>query len=358
MMMKSAGTERLRRYERIARRLEPPRYLLLKQAGCEFDASESSEALWENHDGRHPSRGTARCERPSKNMLDLKIELADRILSNCSLCERRCGVDRAKGEKGVCGVLEARISSDFIHMGEEPEVIPSYTVFFSGCTFKCVFCQNWDISTHPGAGRVISPERLAKTIESKDAHGGWESDRLRGIGVPGFFARANYAKNVNWVGGEPTSNIPFILRTLRSCNAKLPQIWNSNMYLSEESMRLLDGVIDLYLTDFKYGNDRCARRLSGVDRYFEIVSRNHRLAARQCDVLVRHLVMPNHIECCTRPVLEWISESLPDSVVNVMAQYRPEHRACEFDEISRPLSSKEYAAAVRIAEDLGLNLTS
>jgi len=349
---------RLEQYERIAQGVELPRYLRLREIECEFDPSEPIENLWQLHDKPCLSMSPKRSSKKQRNLLDLKIELSERILRSCILCERRCRVDRTKGEKGACGVLEPRISSDFVHMGEEPEVIPSYTIFFAGCTFRCVFCQNWDISTHPENGRIISPERLARMIESRDASLSREADRLKGIEAFPVFGRPAYAKNVNWVGGDPTSNIPFILRTLRMCNSRLPQIWNSNMYLTEESMKLLDGVIDLYLADFKYGNDRCAKKFSGVDRYFEVVSRNHLLAAKQCDVLIRHLVMPNHIECCTRPILEWIAEHLPNSVVNVMAQYRPEHRALEFKEISRPISAKEYSTALKIATDLGLSLTS
>ncbi|MEM2839066.1 MAG: radical SAM protein [Thermoplasmata archaeon] len=356
--MKARRDERLGRYERIAAGHEPPRYLLTKKIECRFDASDASEKLWELHNDRCSGIGTADHARKNTSLLDLKVELAERVLSDCIFCERRCGANRAKGEKGACGVLESRVSSEFIHMGEEPEIIPSYTIFFSGCTFKCVFCQNWDISTNPDGGRMIPPEKLARMIEGRDASLGCESDRLKSIAMPAFLTRANYAKNVNWVGGDPTSNIPFVLKTLQSCNSRLPQVWNSNMYLTEESMRLLDGVIDLYLTDFKYGNDGCAKRLSGIDNYFDIVSRNHLLAARQCDVLVRHLVMPNHIDCCTKPVLEWVAENMPDAVVNVMAQYRPEHRAYEFDDISRPISPREYAVAIKIAENLGLNLTS
>lgn len=349
---------RLERYERIVQGLELPRYLITKQIKCDLTGSEPIDELWQRHNDQNLRFRSIDAEAGERNLLDLKIELADRILVSCSLCERRCGVDRTKKEKGVCGVLESKIASEFIHMGEEPEIIPSYTIFFSGCTFKCVFCQNWDISTHPEAGIEISPERLARMIESRDASLNSGTGRREETVLPFALTRAVYAKNVNWVGGDPTSNIPFILKTLRLCNARLPQIWNSNMYLTVESMRLLDGVIDLYLTDFKYGNDRCAKRLSGVDNYFEIVSRNHTLASRECDVIVRHLVMPNHLECCTRPVLEWIAAETPDVVVNVMSQYRPEHNALQFDDISRPISSEEFGLAIKIAEDLGLNLTS
>jgi len=348
----------MQKYERIANFDRSPRYLLTKEKTCDFEQSDSTEELWKRHDKLIVERKFLSHASTSGNLLKLKRELSDRILTNCILCERRCGVNRAKGEKGICGVLDSRISSNFIHMGEEPEVTPSYTIFFSGCTFRCVFCQNWDISTDPGNGMEISPELLAAMIEDVDPSIGFESNRVKSISNSFSKRRSRYAKNVNWVGGEPTSNIPYILRTLEVCKSKLPQIWNSNMYLTIESMKLLDGVIDLYLSDFKYGNDSCAKRLSGVEGYFKIVSRNHLLAAEQCDLLIRHLVMPNHIECCTRPILEWISTHLPHAVINVMSQYRPEHRAHQFEDISMPISSREYSRAIKIAEDLGLNLTT
>lgn len=278
-------------------------------------------------------------------LLDLKRELAHRMLQRCELCERRCRADRASGVIGHCGVTAARISSEFLHMGEEPDLVPSYTIFFSGCTFNCVFCQNWDISTKPGSGQEVDPDVLARMIE--------ERGRSK---TPGTHALGQYARNVNWVGGDPTSNLPFILDVLGNCNANLPQIWNSNMYLTEESMQLLDGIIDVYLTDFKYGNDNCAFRLSNARDYMRVVTRNHRLARDQAEVIVRHLVLPNHYECCTKPVLEWISENLRDVKINVMSQYRPEHRAPEFQDIARPLRISEFRAAIDLAEKLGLEL--
>jgi len=348
---------RLERYEEIAHGTAAPRYLLTKEIKCDFDPDSDLKNLWEIHDGLMSQEGETKATDGKQNLLELKAIMAKSTLENCTLCERMCQVNRNRGEKGACGVLNSRISSDFIHIGEEPEVIPSYTIFFSGCTFKCVFCQNWDISTHPDSGMTISPEDLATKIEDRDSIIGKQAERSKRLEGGFSFGRPHWAKNVNWVGGDPTSNLPFILRTLMNCRTRLPQIWNSNMYLTIESMKLLDGIVDLYLTDFKYGNDECAKRLSGIDRYIEVVSRNHKIASRQCDVIVRHLVLPNHIECCTRNILEWIAENTPSVVVNVMEQYRPQHRAHEFDEISRPLSGKEYAEALKIADELGLSLS-
>ena len=113
------------------------------------------------------------------------------------------------------------------------------------------------------------------------------------------------------------------------------QVWNSNMYCSEETMKLLQGIIDVYLTDFKYGNDTCAKRLSKVDNYFRIIKRNHKIAYKQGELIIRHLVLPNHIKCCSEPIFQWINRNIPDVAVNVMAQYRPEYHAYEHKEISR-----------------------
>jgi putative pyruvate formate lyase activating enzyme len=121
-------------------------------------------------------------------------------------------------------------------------------------------------------------------------------------------------------------------------------------------MNLLDGVVDVYLTDFKYGNNECASRLSNARDYMRIVTRNHMLGRDQCEMIIRHLVLPNHVQCCTRPVLEWIAGNLENVKVNVMAQYRPEHRAMRFDEIARGLKTTEFSEAVGIAEKLGLDV--
>jgi len=323
----------LRRYYSILNGGAEARYLSSKKTLVDADLNSDDEELWSVHGMTAPGgNGT----EGSTTLLDLKAELARRALRSCDLCERRCRVDRVAHEKGHCGVLESRICSEFLHLGEEPDLVPSYTIFFAGCTFNCVFCQNWDISTRPDAGTQIEAGGLARMIEAR-AEGG--------------------ARNVNWVGGDPTSNLPFILETLRQCTADVPQVWNSNMFATERTMGLLDGVIDVYLTDFKYGNDRCAMRLSDVTDYMRVVTRNHLLARKQAEVIIRHLVLPNHLECCTAPVLKWISENMDDVKVNVMSQYRPEHRARDHDDIDRPLRMSEYRTAIELACELGLDLT-
>ncbi|MEM5793413.1 MAG: radical SAM protein [Candidatus Aenigmatarchaeota archaeon] len=270
----------------------------------------------------------------NKRKLDKKIEQAFEILGKCELCERRCGTNRYIN-KGLCKAEDKiRVSSYFPHYGEEPFFVPSFTIFFSGCNFSCQYCQNWEISQYY-IGYKLSEEELAEII---DKYG-------------------KKCKNINFVGGSPTPYLPFILKTLKFVKSDLPVIWNSNFYMSIKSMELLKWIVDVYLSDFKYGNDKCARRLSKVENYTKIVKRNHLLALKDSDLVIRHLVLPNHFECCTKPILEWISRNLGKKViVNLMDQYRPHWNAFRFEEIKEPLKYEEFKKAREFAEKLDMNL--
>jgi len=337
----------LSRYFAVMENRLPARFHICKRIEVDVQKSADEETLWAAHRRAMDKlketvekidRGILDLEslgQPKFSLLELKAELAKRVLRRCHFCERKCGVDRTTGQRGICGVgARPRVASEFMHYGEEPELVPSYTIFFSGCTFKCRFCQNWDISQFPNEGVETDPQILARLVEK---------------------ARRSGARNVNWVGGDPTPNLHAILEALLLCRANIPSVWNSNMYLTQEAMELLAGTQDVYLTDFKYGNDRCAERLSLVRNYFEIVSRNHLLAASDAELIIRHLVMPNHLECCTRKVLKWISENLGRDVrVNVMDQYRPEYRAPEFEDINRRVTPAEIEKALSYAREVGL----
>ena len=307
-----------------------PNYLICKHIPISFREDESLEELWFKHDEALKNFRVVE-DKPNLSLLDLKREIAYRIYHKCCFCENRCGADRYR-EKGLCNVSKALVASEFLHMGEEEVFIPSYTVFFSGCTFHCVFCQNWNISQYI-TGLYIQPEILANLIEKRVKQG---------------------ARNVNWVGGDPTPNIPYIIDVLINCNSFIPQIWNSNMYCSIETMKLLHGIIDVYLTDFKYGNDKCALRLSKIRNYIQVIKRNHILAYNQTDVLIRHLVMPNHIECCSIPIIRWISDNLPGVPVNIMSQYRPEYKAIEYEDISRYPTNDEIQRVLEEAKQLDI----
>jgi putative pyruvate formate lyase activating enzyme len=261
------------------------------------------------------------------------IDWGEKQMLKCGLCERKCNAKRSEGKTGWCNVLDTRVASEFLHLGEEPELIPSHTVFFSGCNFECVYCQNWDISQRRG-GWKIKLKSLAETIKIKQGQG---------------------AKNLNLVGGEPTPNLPYILKVLKEMKrleVNTPIIWNSNMYMSAETMRVLNKVVDVYLGDFKYGKNECAERLSKVPKYWGTVTRNYKKA--KADLLIRHLVLPGHVRCCSKPLIKWIAENLStDIYLNVMDQYRPEYHAHQYKEINRQLSTKEYEEVLAFAQSQG-----
>ena len=262
-----------------------------------------------------------------------KVEQADKIVESCYLCERRCGANRKAGEKGFCGVgYESRVSNAFAHVGEEKYFVPSGTIFFTGCNSRCVYCQNYDISQFSERGNVWQPIDIAKWIENCDCI------------------------NVNFVGGEPTPNLHNILKALSLSQRNIPTIWNSNFYMSVESMQLLSDVIDVYLSDFKYGDNECAMKYSSLPKYFETVARNHLLASKNSEMIVRHLILPGHVECCSKKIIDWIADNLGDKVrVNLMRQYQPCYKAHEFSEINRRITSEEYKEVVKHAKKRKLN---
>ena len=321
----------LPKYHAILEEQGTAQYLDCKHIPVSFDVTQPTDELWRTHDEALQLM-KVQSTLPKPSLLDLKIELADRLFQSCCFCEHRCKIDRRK-TAGKCGVLESHIASEFLHFGEEHVLVPSYTIFFSGCTFHCVFCQNWDISQFP-CGITIEPQHLVTAIEQRKKQG---------------------ARNVNWVGGDPTSNLLYILKVLQLLDCNIAQVWNSNMYCSEETMKLLHGVTDLYLTDFKYGNDSCAKRLSKINGYTAVVRRNHLLAYKQSEMIVRHLVLPNHLECCSKPVLRFIADHLPNVLVNIMGQYRPEYRANEQKDISRSVTPEEVASVKEYAGTLGIH---
>jgi putative pyruvate formate lyase activating enzyme len=183
-------------------------------------------------------------------------------------------------------------------------------------------------------GETYTPEALARAVEH---------------------LRSNGCRNANLVGGDPTPWLSRWLEAFRHVDVNVPVVWNSNSYYSHETAMLLSGFVDVYLLDFKYGNDECAKRISDAPDYWAACTRNHLYGKEHGELLIRVLVLPNHLECCVKPVLEWISSNLGRATrTNVMFQYRPEWRAYELPEMRRMLTSAEKEEAVAIAEKAGL----
>lgn len=266
-------------------------------------------------------------KEPEYSFLHLKRDILYEILKNCVFCERRCEVNRYE-KVGFCKCkVVSYFSSEFLHMGEEPELIPSHTIFFNRCTFACVFCQNYDIVYQDDY--IAEPKELAYLIDLRRRQG---------------------SRNVNFVGGNPDQHSHTIIETLIHVKSNIPVVWNSNMYHSLELANIIEDVVDVWLGDFKYGNDSCALKYSKAPRYMEVVTRNFLRAKDNGELLIRHLVMPNHIECCTEKVVEWCSKNLGRSVrFNLMFQYYPTFKAWDYPEIARRLNFEEMKKSLMIA---------
>ena len=272
------------------------------------------------------------------------------LLERCRLCPRRCGIDRAAGEKGVCGCDNTfKVASYGPHFGEEAPLVGkrgSGTIFFSHCNLLCVFCQNWEIN-HRGDGEQTSHAELARMMLA-----------LQGMGC----------HNINLV--TPTHLAPHLVRALRLAIAKglrLPLLYNSSAYDSLELLRLLDGIIDIYLPDFKYQDAAAAARFShGAPDYpghaAAAIKEMHRQVGvlRQTDgiaysgLLIRHLVLPENA-AGTDGFVHWVASELgPETHVNIMGQYAPQYRAREYPPLSRRPTREEIAQATRWAREASL----
>jgi putative pyruvate formate lyase activating enzyme len=280
-----------------------------------------------------------------------RIERALSLLESCEVCPHRCGVNRLKGELGFCKTgKNAIVDSYFPHRGEEKPIRGyrgSGTVFFSYCNMRCVYCQNYQIS-QLGEGREVSPEELAKIFLELQAMG---------------------CHNLNLV--TPSHVVPQILSALYLAvqkGFKLPIVYNTSSFDSLESLRLLEGIVDIYLADLKYADREVARRYSKVKNYPEIATAAIREMYRQVGdlildergialrgVLIRHLVLPNGL-AGTEKVAEFLGSLSKNTAVNVMDQYYPSYMAWKYPELSRRITQREYHQALSSMEGFRLFL--
>jgi putative pyruvate formate lyase activating enzyme len=280
-----------------------------------------------------------------------RIERALSLLESCEVCPHRCGVNRLKGELGFCKTgKNAIVDSYFPHRGEEKPIRGyrgSGTVFFSYCNMRCVYCQNYQIS-QLGEGKEVSPEELAEIFLELQAMG---------------------CHNLNLV--TPSHVVPQILSALYLAVQKgfrLPIVYNTSSFDSLESLRLLEGIVDIYLADLKYADREVARRYSKVKNYPEVamaaIGEMHRqvgdltldergIAIR--GLLVRHLVLPNGL-AGTEKVAEFLGSLSKNMAVNVMDQYYPSYMAWKYPELSRRITQREYHQALSSMEGFRLFL--
>lgn len=302
-------------------------------------------------------KGTDLMFEPSYRKLQQSGELEKRgkqlwsIMSECRLCPRECLVNRIEGQEGFCGAdSELIISSAHPHFGEERPLVGSGgsgTIFFSHCSLRCVFCINWQIS-HRGDGNLSSVGQLASMMLRLQERG---------------------CHNINVV--TPTHYLPHIVLALDQASEKglrLPLVYNTCGWERKEILKMLDGVVDIYLPDFKYFSGEMAAKYSaGAQKYPEVTKAALLEMNRQVGVarpgkdglirrglMIRHLVMPNNVGGSGR-IMEWIGSNLPsDTYVNIMSQYRPMYKADDYPEISRRIYQSEYNEVIKKAREAGL----
>lgn len=288
----------------------------------------------------------------AKGALKNRIKKAYAKLAKCDLCPHRCGINRLKGEKGFCQAPKnAVIHSYSPHYGEEIPLVGangSGTIFFSNCNLRCVFCQNWPIA-HKGRGYQVTDQQLAQIMLNLQKRG---------------------CHNINLV--TPTHVMPNILAATRIAlqnGLNLPLCYNTGGYELTKNIELLDGIVDIYLPDLKFMDKEKANKyvftVAGdyPKNAQESIIEMHRqvgdlytnpegIALR--GLMLRHLVMPNRVSG-TKEFIEWVSKNLSlDTYVNLMSQYRVEHKAYEYEKISRAINYQEFSEAIGWAKEAGL----
>jgi len=282
-----------------------------------------------------------------------RVDKVYAILEKCELCPRSCGVNRYAGEKGFCRApKQAVVFSHQPHFGEELPLVGhrgSGTIFFSNCNLRCVFCQNWPIA-HEGRGREISDRELAGMmldLQQKGCH------------------------NINLV--TPTHVLPNIINATRIAfenGLDLPLCYNTSGYENIEIVKLLDGIVDIYLPDLKFMDGIEAERYNMAAAYDypqmaqsaitemhlqvgDLVTNDQGIALK--GLMIRHLVMPNRV-AGTKEFVQWVAENLSkDTYVNIMSQYRVEYKAFDYEDIARAITSDEFIEAMEWAMEAGLS---
>ena len=272
--------------------------------------------------------------RLSPRELRNRAALAREHYAHCDLCAHQCNVDRTSGPAGVCQEGDGLfLAGAGVHHGEEPALAPSGVVLIAGCNLACQTCETWELSLERRGAVETSPAQLAALLLDLEKRG---------------------ARNANFV--TPTHVLPALLEGLAVAaehGFSLPVVWNCGGYESVEALRLLDGVVDVYLPDAKYGDDAAAYELSGCRGYSAALAASLREMHRQVETIVRHLVLPAGAGAAEK-LMPLIASVSPDLCVNVLSQYRPVYRASRFPVIARGVTAEEVAATVRAARAAGL----
>jgi len=245
-------------------------------------------------------------------------------------------VNRLHGPAGICHAgPSARIFSAQVEVSDELELIPTFAIALSGCDLRCAFCITGAESWNAQAGEPLNLTRLAERVEAALQKG---------------------TRSVMILGGEPTVHLPSALEIVSALPETARLIWKTNAHGSAQARSLLAGLFDVWLADYKFGNDACAQRLARVPSYNEVVRENLCWAAEESELIVRHLVMPGHVDCCWRPVASWLSQELPGVKVNLRTGFWPGWQTSRHAELCSTVSAAEADRARSIARECTLNL--
>ena len=260
------------------------------------------------------------------------------LLASCHFCAHHCGVNRLAGERGLCHAgPETRCFSAQVEVADELELIPTFAVALGGCDLRCDFCITGASSWNASAGAVFDAGAMAARAR-----------RALGTG----------ARTVMLLGGEPTIHLPAALEFVAELPAQAKLVWKTNAHGSAQARELLDGMFDVWVADYKFGNDACARRLAGIPDYLRTVRENLLWADRQGELIVRHLLMPGHYDCCWRPMAVWLAAELPHVKLSLRAAFWPAWRADRHPELRGTVTAAAGRAALADARALGLTLSA
>lgn len=255
-------------------------------------------------------------------------------LGDCHFCAHHCGVNRLAGELGLCRAgSHARWFLAQTEVNDEPGLAPCFAIALSGCDLRCDFCVSGVQSWNPDAGEVLDAAEIARRATQAVASG---------------------ARSVMIFGGEPTVHLPAALDlvALLPDNARL--IWKTNAHGTDRTRALLDGLFDIWVADYKFGNDDCAARLARVPNYTAVVRENLTWAAARTRLIVRHLLMPGHVECCWKPVAGWLASELPEATVSLRGGFWPGWHSARHPELRRTTTGADLERALQIAQECGL----
>ena len=265
-----------------------------------------------------------------------RAQAARAALADCHLCAHHCGVNRLAGEQGLCHAgAETKVFTGQLEVGDEMELLPTFAIALSGCDLRCSFCITGAESWNPRAGEPLCPVTLAARANA---------------------AMKNGAQTVMILGGEPTIHLPSVLEIVSALPPSLRLIWKTNAHGTALARSWLEGLFDVWLADYKFGNNHCAERLASVPGYQEVVRENLVWACHHSELIVRHLVMPGHVDCCWEPIACWLAAELPAVKVSLRSGFWPGWRATIHPELTRSFSLTELRSAWTIARNYGLRL--